>query len=121
MDQEILGSVSGLSLEFSDNKLPHYHNGLAMRFSPKEELHLEDEIKNLLWKDVIKELQHEEGEVMSPIYLVPKSEDSFRAILNLKRLNENMPYIHLKMESTKSILTLVTPNCCMAKVDRYKS
>ena len=38
-------------------------------------------------------------------------------ILNLKSLNENMPYIHLKMETIKSILALVTPNCCMAKVD----
>ena len=54
---------------------------------------------------------------MSPIFLVPKSEDSFRRILNLKRLNENMSYIHFKMETIKSILTLVTPNCYMAKVD----
>ena len=38
-------------------------------------------------------------------------------ILNLKRLNENMPYVHLKMETIKSILTLVTPNSYMAKVD----
>ena len=38
-------------------------------------------------------------------------------ILNLKRLNENMSYIHFKIEIIKSILTLVTPNCYMAKVD----
>ena len=38
MDKEILGSVSGLSLEFSNNKLPHYHKGrMEMRFSSKEE------------------------------------------------------------------------------------
>ena len=46
MDKEILGSVSGFSLEFSDKKLPHYHKGLEMRFSSKEELFLIDEIKN---------------------------------------------------------------------------
>ena len=63
IEKEILESVSGLSLEFSDNKLPHYPNYLI----------LEDEFKNLLWKDVIKESQHEEGEVISPIFLVPKS------------------------------------------------
>ena len=28
-----------------------------------------------------------------------------------------MPYNHLKMETMKSILTLVTPNCYMTKVD----
>ena len=38
-------------------------------------------------------------------------------ILNPKRLNENMPYIHFKMKTLKSILTLMTPNCYMAKVD----
>ena len=93
VDREILGSMSGLSLEFSDNKLPHYYKGLEMRFSSKEELFLADEIKNLLQKAVIKESQHEQGEFISPIFLVPKSDDSFRMILNLKRLNENMPYI----------------------------
>ena len=112
-----LGSVSGLSLEFTDNKLSHYHKGIEITFSSKEELFLADQIENLLQKGVIKESQHEEGEFTSPIFLVPKSEDSFRMILNLKRLNEYMPYIHFKMETIKSILTLVTPNCFMAKVD----
>ena len=50
MDKEILGSVSDLSLEFSDNKLPHYHKGMEMKFSSKEELFLADKIKNLLQK-----------------------------------------------------------------------
>ena len=117
MDKEILGSVSGLSLEFSYNKLPHYRKGMEMRFSSKEELILADEIKSFQQKGVIKESQHEEGEFISPIFLVPKSEDSFRMILNLKRLNENMPYIHFKMEAIMYILTLVTPNCYMTKVD----
>ena len=35
----------------------------------------------------------------------------------LQRLNENMPYIHFKMEAIKPIFTLVTPNCYMAKLD----
>ena len=83
MDKDILGSVSGLSLEFSDIKLPHYHKGMKVRFSSKEELFFADEIKNLQEKDVTRESKHE-------------------------RLNENMPYIHFKIE---------TPNCYMAKVD----
>ena len=117
IDNEILGSVSGLSLEFSENKLPHYHEGMEMKFSSNEVLLLVDLIKNLLQKGVKKESQHEVGEFRSAIFLMPKSQESFRMILNLKRLNENMPYIHFKMETIKSILTLVTPNCYMAKVD----
>ena len=88
-----------------------------MKFSSKEELFLACKIKYLLQKGVIKESQNEEGEFISRIFLMPKSGDSFRIILNLKRLNENMPYIHFKMETIKSTLTLVTPNCYMAKVD----
>ena len=57
------------------------------------------------------------GEFISSTFLVPKSEDFFRKVLNLKKLNENMPYIHFKMEITKSTLTLVTPNSYMEMVD----
>ena len=63
-------------------------------FSSKEELCLADEIKNLLQKCVIKESHHEEREFISPIFLIPKSEGSVRMVLDLKRLNENLPNIH---------------------------
>ena len=52
---------------------------------------------------------------MSPIFLLPKFEDCFRMILNQKKLNEDMLYIHFKMETIKPILTLVTPNCYNGK------
>ena len=73
MDKEILGSVSGLSLEFSDNKLPHNQKGMEMRFSSKEELFFADELKICCKKQgekgVIKESQHEEGEFVSQFSL----------------------------------------------------
>ena len=40
------------------------------------------EIKNLHRKGVIKESQHEECEYISLIFLTPKSDGSFRMILN---------------------------------------
>ena len=115
IDNEILRSVSGLYLEFSDIKLPHYHKRMKVRFSSKE-FFLADEIKNLSQKD-IKESQNKEGEFISSIFVVPKSEDLFRMISNLKSLTEDLSYIHFKMEKIKSILTLGTPNCYMAKID----
>ena len=75
------------------------------------------EIKNLLRKGVIKKCQHEEGEYISPIFLTSKSDGSFRMILNFKKLNDHMPYIHFKMETIKSVINLVTQNCFMAKID----
>ena len=50
----------------------------------------------LLKKGVIKETFHEPGEFISPVFLTPKSDGSVRLILNLKKLNEFMPYIHFK-------------------------
>ena len=38
-------------------------------------------------------------------------------ILNLKKLIDQMPHIHFKMETIKSALNLVNPNCYMPKVD----
>ena len=61
MDKEILRSVFGLSLEYSDKKLPHYHKGMEMRFSSKEKMFSVDEIKNILRKGVKKESQGKES------------------------------------------------------------
>ena len=68
------------------------------KFSPEEEMLLSAEIKSLLCKNVIQEYHHEEGEYISPTFLTLKYHGSFRMILNLKKLNEHMPYIHFKME-----------------------
>ena len=48
-------------------------------------------------------------EYISPIFIRQKPDSSYRLILNLKKLNENMPYIHFKMETFQSILLLITP------------
>ena len=37
--------------------------------------------------------------------------------LNLKKLNEHTPYTHFKMETINSILTIITPNYYMTKLD----
>ena len=51
-------------------------------------------------------------------FLVPKPPDSFRLIINLKRLIKFLPsFAYFKMETTNSILTIITPDCYMANVD----
>ena len=80
MGKRILGSVSSISLELFDNKLPYSHKGVGMMFSSKEKLFLAYETKHLLQKGVIMELQHEEGEFIYAIFLLPKSEYSLSMI-----------------------------------------
>ena len=78
---------------------------------------MQEEIHRLLQKGVVEESFHEPGEFISPVFLRAKDDNSFRMILNLKRLNEVAQYNHFKMETLSSILTLVRPGCFMAKID----
>ena len=68
-------------------------------------------------KGILALSHHEKGEFISPIFLTPKSDGTFRLILNLKKLNKHMPYHHFKMDTISTVLNLVTKDCFMAKVD----
>ena len=115
-DEEILGTVTGLSLDFETvPRCTCTHK--SQDFNKIEETFVKLEIENLLKKRVIEESAHEEGEFISQIFLRPKSEGSFRLILNLKKLNSHMPKIHFKMDTIHSVLQLVHENCFMTKLD----
>ena len=81
-DCNILEVVKGSQKEFIKDlpiQSPYPHNSVnrdhleAVRF----------EIKSLLTKNVIIPSKHEPGELISPIFCVPKRNDKIRLILNL--------------------------------------
>ena len=74
------------------------------------------EISRLLAKEVIAVSEHEHGEFIYPIFLRSKSDGGFRMILNLKKLNQVSEYEHFKMDTLKSVLTLVYPDVLCAKL-----
>ena len=78
---------------------------------------LEKEIDKLIDRGVIIQSSSEEGEFISPIFLLPKEDSSFRMILNLKKLNDFMPYIHFKMDTFDKVLKLIRSNQYMCKID----
>ena len=47
---------------------------------------------------MITRCDHEEGEIILPLFLKKKTDGSFRLILNLKSLNKNIEKQHFKME-----------------------
>ena len=57
-DPKILSTVFGLPLDFSE-ETDYKSSVIPSKFSPKEEMFLSVEIKNLRRKRVIKESQHE--------------------------------------------------------------
>ena len=87
------------------------------KFSQTEHKIVKHEINKLLAKGVIKKSKHEDGEIISPIFLREKTDGSFRLILNLKKANEFIGNVHFKIETLSTILKLVRPNCYMASVD----
>lgn len=54
---------------------------------------------------------------MSPIFVLPKKDGTYRRILNLKGLNEHVEYHHFKMDTYGYAVRLVMPGCYMASVD----
>ena len=86
-------------------------------FSYTEIQIVEKEFSKLLDKSVIELSFYEKNEFLSPIFLLPKDDGSFRMILNLRKLNVSMPYIHFKMDTFDKVLKLMRPNCFNCTVD----
>ena len=112
-DKKILQTVLGLKLEFLGDP-PVKHNSYIPQFSKEDEAATDLEIQKLLAKGVITKCEHETGEYISPIFIRQKPDGSCRLILNLKNL---MPYIHFKMDTLQSVLSLITPGCYLASLD----
>jgi len=97
------------------------HTLPTSNFNVQEEQFITTEIAKLLSKGIITKSNHEPGEYISPIFLTPKSDGDFRLILNLKNLNQYMPYIHFKMDTAEKVIRLIKKDCYMAKKDAYYS
>ena len=80
-DIEVVNNVSGLTIDFENKPDVSYKSN---QFSSNEFATVASEIKKLLAKGIIKKSSHEEGEIISPIFLREKRDGSYRLILNLK-------------------------------------
>ena len=66
---------------------------------------------------LIQRSHHEPGEFISTIFLRPKSDGSFRMILNLKEFNKSVEHHHFKMDTLDTVTKMIKPGCYMASVD----
>ena len=115
-DASILQTVEGEVIEF--NVLPpDRHFAVNPKTDKIEERAIDLQIQEMLTKRIIVPSKHEIHEYVSPIFVTAKQDETFRLILNLKKLNEYVTYEHFKMESIKSVARCVTKNCYMAKID----
>ena len=108
--------VKGLKIELNsfDNCSPGEKKA---SLSVEEKAFIDAELLKLEAKGVISKCVFSDSQNVSPIFTCPKKDGSHRLILNLKKLNVDIPYKHFKMDSLQTALQLVTPGCFMTSVD----
>ena len=87
------------------------------QFSQEQIKAIDSEVSELLRKGVIRKACHSAHEYVSPIFVVPKKDNKWRTILNLKTLNKDVEYHHFKMEMLRNALDLVRKNCFFCSLD----
>ena len=115
-DKHIISIVKyGLPLQFTSIPAPQppYTYNLSVRDSTM----VSNEVANLLKKGAITPTTIDAGDYFSPVFPRINKDGTPRLLLNLKRLNEHIEYLHFKMESFQCVINMLTPNCWMASVD----
>jgi len=115
-DKWVLDAVSGYRIDFIEqpyqdivpNEIP---------FSDEEWYLVDEEVKTLLNKGAIVQSWPEDGEFISNLFLVPKSNGKMRPIINLKKLNNFVTYHHFKQETFGFVLDLIQKNDYMSSID----
>ncbi|XP_073406146.1 uncharacterized protein [Dendrobates tinctorius] len=107
----------GIKIEFL--RIPYEFFVITRLNSSLQQKALEDEIRVLLAKKVLVDVPEEQQGrgFYSPLFLVSKPDGTFRTIINLKKLNSFIKNYKFKMESIRSTIKLLFPNCVMAGID----
>lgn len=74
-------------------------------------------IKKLLKTGAVSKCTPTSDQYTSKIFIVPKTDGSFRFILNLKQFNKFVPTTHFKLEDIRTALNLINRDYYMASLD----
>ena len=94
---------------------PH-RKPFRITYNTKENGIISQEISKLLKKKVIVQTIAEKGDFFSSVFLRAKKDESYRMILNLKKLNKYIDSKYFKMESLNA-LHIIKSGVRMASVD----
>lgn len=105
-DPWTLETIEGYKFEFQGTPQPP-GNLVSMRMNAKEMEALQQEISDLANKEAIIPVPDREECYLSPVFLVPKPDGSWRPVINLKSLNKHKVVRYFKMESIRTIKGLM--------------
>ena len=119
-DPELLDIVRGCHFDVrlnESNLMGFQSRTVPYNFNNVESDAIDKEIAELLKLGVIIKVDQSDNLVISPIFLREKKDGGYRMVLNLKKLNNYIPYIHFKMETFELALNMITSNMFLASVD----
>ena len=116
-DPEIRRIVSGWEIPFIE--IPIQTSPPPNLFhSPQEKKQIATEIESMLKKGAIQRAPlGERDQVISNIFTRPKKEGKFRTIINLKKINHHIPFVHFQMDRLMDLRSLLKKGDLMVKVD----
>lgn len=116
-DKVVLSWISGYDIPFNDTLPIRTCLQLKRHFSKEDKKNIKLEINKLKQLGAISECLPKQDQFLSPIFLTPKPNGTFRFILNLKDLNKFIPTNHFKLEDIRTVCKLITHDCFMATID----
>ena len=115
-DPEILDIVKHCHIEFSQDPCLFSFHG-QRNFNSGQQAIVNEEVDKLLDLGVLSPSRHEQGECLSPIFVTPKQDGSYRLIFNFKNCNQAVLYRHFKMDTLNSVISMISPGAYFASLD----
>ena len=114
-DPTILRIITGWEIPFTEK--PRQRTFRQFRSNKPQKNLITAEVESMLEKGAIRKVPYSPDQVLSNIFLREKKEGTFRPIIDLKRVNEFIPYQKFKMETLKNIRSLLKEGDLMVKID----
>ena len=108
--------MSGYEIEFDSCPVQQHIPNEIHICDTRSEI-LDSEMESLLSKGAIVPSFDEPGQIISTIFIVPKSNEKFRPVINLKFLNEFVAYEHFKQETFMVVLDLIQKTYFFTSMD----
>jgi len=115
-DPEILDIIMHCHIEFIEDPCLFSMHG-QRNFDSHQTSIINDEVLKLVDLGVISPASHEQGECLSPIFVTPKRDGSFRLIFNFKNCNQAVQFRHFKMDTLNSVINIISPQAYFASLD----
>ena len=115
-DPKILEIIEGYCIPLLEKPVQRELPNVIKMNQEQHEL-VNKEIKAMLEKGAISKVNHVEGEFLSNVFLVGKKDGGNRPVINLKNLNQFVPYEHFKMEGLHCLKDILKRGDYMCKID----